>query len=68
MRTISNSYDYKKNKLRVNLIKREALKHYNYDYLVYDDGGHEAVIIPKKQGKSWWKKATEEDIRRVSIY
>lgn len=63
---VTNSFDYEKNRLKVDIIKKEALKNYTYDYLVYDAGGHEAVIIPKKFGKSWWRKATESDIRRAS--
>jgi len=65
--TVAGSFDYKKNRLDVLPIKRKALENYDYIYLVYDDGGHEAVIVPKMFGKNWWRKATASDIRRVSV-
>ena len=47
-------------------IKKLALKDY-YDEIWVETASGEGLILPKKYGKKWWKKAKNKDIRRIII-
>lgn len=56
----------KKGKIDLKKIK-EVAKKGEYLYVFFDTPRGECLIIPRKFGESWWKKATIDDVHRVKV-
>lgn len=57
----------KDGKIDLKKIKEEARKD-RYLYVFFEARkGKECLVIPRKFSKSWWDKATENDVQRIKV-
>ena len=63
---LSPTIKMKKGKIDLKKIKEAAEKD-EYTYVLFDTPRGECLVIPQKFGRSWWKKATEDDVHRVKV-
>ena len=61
---VSDTIKMKSGKINLPKIKAEARK--GTRYVFFERNGRECVILAQKYGPAWWKKATANDIFRVS--
>ena len=67
VKRVSPTIPMKNGKIDLAKIKKAAKKN-EYLYVFFEDPRRgECLVIPRKFGESWWKKATREDVHRVKV-
>jgi len=61
---LSDTIKMKSGKINLKKIKAEAKK--GTRYVFFERNGRECVVLAQKYSDSWWKKAKENDLLRVS--